>query len=255
MTASPTVVAVRSYSRYSAYLVREGARRRPGTRSRRSRRRARSCAGWAYAWRKQTAIGLDALVEQLAHGSAHLVLVERREHASRLRRRAPSPPSAESAGRAEPAGPSGAVHRPGTRPISSTSRKPRVVIRPALAPLCSSIVLRPSVVPWKNVSIADTGIRASASACSTAAPGRPGTLGTFADRKPATVEVERDQIGEGAADVDGDAKAHSRPPTGRRPASPASSRARSAAVAPWSISNEPASSATPYSSAAAARET
>ena len=53
------------------------------------------------------------------------------------------------------------------RPISSTSRKPRVVIRPVLAPLRCRMVLEPTVVPCSTSAMAPGAIDNSASSCPT----------------------------------------------------------------------------------------
>ena len=71
-----------------------------------------------------------------------------------------------------------------TRPISSTSRKPRVVIRPVFAPAFWRRALEPTVVPWSTDPTSDAGMPAVARSCampvSTASSGRAGVEDTFA---------------------------------------------------------------------------
>ena len=90
------------------------------------------------------------------------------------------------------------------RPSSSTSRKPRVVMSPATAPLRSSSAFVAVVVPWTRTLIAEGAMPASRErrehAFRLVADGRrdlgdadlPGRL------------VHEDEVGEGAADVDAD---------------------------------------------------
>ena len=54
-----------------------------------------------------------------------------------------------------------------SRRISSTSRKPRVVMRPVLAPFCSRMVLVATVVAWTTEATSPGAAPQSASAAAT----------------------------------------------------------------------------------------
>ena len=98
---------------------------------------------------------LDLLGEQRVDRALGVGGVERALDPARGDRRARRPPCADSARPAAPA-----WSRRGRRAsasasvrISSTSRKPLVVIRPTRAPLCSRIALEATVVPWRISSM------------------------------------------------------------------------------------------------------
>ena len=98
------------------------------------------------------------------------------------------------------------------RPSSSTSRKPRVVIRPTVAILRSSIALVVVVVPWTIASSAAGSTPAAASAARTPKAWLSTVVGTLAMRTSPLAVVDDDQVGEGAADVDaGDASVAASP--------------------------------------------
>ncbi len=95
------------------------------------------------------------------------------------------------------------------RPISSTSRKPRVVIRPVRAPLRCRMVLEPTVVPCSTSATAAGSIESSASSCATpsidsdAGIGR--RRGDLALMDQAGIGQQRD-VRKRAADIDRDPK-------------------------------------------------
>ena len=93
--------------------------------------------------------------------------------------------------------------------ISSTSRKPLVVISPTRAPLCSRIAFEATVVPWRISSIA---LAARARSRETPRRDRRRSPARSCRRSTtiflvwiAAVGAEQHDVGEGAADVDTDA--------------------------------------------------
>ena len=92
--------------------------------------------------------------------------------------------------------------------ISSTSRKPLVVMRPTLAPLCSRMALEATVVPWRISSDDGGGNPVSCRTCP-----KPSTMarrivvdaGGDLLRVDGAVRSEQHDVGERAADVDADA--------------------------------------------------
>ena len=107
--------------------------------------------------------------------------------------------------------------------ISSTSRKPLVVISPTRAPLCSRMALEATVVPWRISSIAAPARPVSTNSSLEPVDDRAGVVADArgdllgVDR---AVGAEQHDVGEGAADIDADAVgtacAHSAAPTAER---------------------------------------
>ena len=100
------------------------------------------------------------------------------------------------------------VRRRSRRRISSTSRKPRVVMTPIFGPRRSSSVLVPTVVPC---TIEPSGTPPSARRpLRKPAASSPRRDGTFAVVKVRAAGSKREQVGERPADVDADDAAHAR---------------------------------------------
>ena len=108
IAASPTVVAVRSYSRYSCVTWCETRHRDVGKRGCDDLATRSSWSGIRVGVQEADRDRLDSLGEELRHDRTHLVLVERCQHRPVGARPARSPPYAGRAGRAAPADPSGA---------------------------------------------------------------------------------------------------------------------------------------------------
>ena len=97
------------------------------------------------------------------------------------------------------------VWRRSRRRISSTSRKPRVVITPMRGPRRSNSVLVPTVVPCTI----EPKLSMCAKACRPCEKARRFVAAVrrhFGDAEAARRLVETEQIGEGAADVDADGR-------------------------------------------------
>ena len=92
--------------------------------------------------------------------------------------------------------------------ISSTSRKPLVVIRPTLAPLCSRMALEATVVPWRISSMRQAATPVSAEQVGQALDdGARVVVDAGGDllRVDGAVRSQQHDVGERAADVDADA--------------------------------------------------
>ena len=126
------------------------------------------------------------------------------------------------------------------RPISSTSRKPRVVRRPVGAPFFWRIAFEPTVVPWTISPTAAGAMSAarsrSASPVTTARPGIVGGGRGLVDAQRSVGRGEHD-VGERAADVNAHAHAGNarRPRRSGCPAGPAAASTAARNSATWRL--------------------
>ena len=90
------------------------------------------------------------------------------------------------------------------RRISSTSRKPAVVIRPAGPPLRSSSAFVPTVVPCTMVAFVPSPRPAAARPARKPSASLPRVDGTFAVQLRPFSSSRQEEIGERAADIDAD---------------------------------------------------
>ena len=181
---------VRSYSRKAGIDLRRQRDESVGWRSAMISRARRSCV---VEEREQEADGDRCVLPRAARRPrCDGGLVERHAALAGRARRAREPRCRQPAG-CEEAGVSGSSAESYMwcricRPISSTSRKPAVVIKPMRAPLRSSTALVATVVPWtKRAIVPGAGPNATSMRSSAASTARQDRWGArdLGDREPA----------------------------------------------------------------------
>ena len=209
--AFSTAASLRSYSRTTGSTSHEAVTATLGQPARRIAATRRSCAGWAKECSRHTATACTSSRRTASAASARWP--RRADRRPRRRgRRARSPRGRVRADRAARLHPGEQVGGRGMswRPISMTWRKPAVVTRAVRAPLPSRIRLVATVVPCSTRPMAEgmapAASRASAHAGHEALRRIGRCAGDFRAPGLAGRGVGEGDVGEGAADIDGDGK-------------------------------------------------